>query len=391
MKKKILMTSFIAASLMASLSLTSFAGWEQDDYGWYYVNSNGVRQGRGWFTDPETKLIYFMDPGGYMMSDTMIEGYKLAEDGHRLDKTEAQLELEAKRAEEKASKPTPNKVRLEIENAGKTAVSRGYSIWTLRTHYQAEMQAFMDNIFKAMADEIYKDRKERRDQAYQAAKEAAEAASLANEDGSSVGDMSVDLSKLYPTSTLASKDNEAVHYSIYRLEDSQDIIAANYSKVSKKDTLRFVPYAFELSYNRGIASSESDLAAFDSGYKKLLVASLGQEQGNAVYEQVMAGTLEDGATGDTDSGNTFEVINKDGIVKIRVTCSEKTAESESSESEDTGLEENSTEEAVETSVEVPATSPVITPGQSQTDPETAENEENAEDQQSEDNQESMEG
>ena len=151
----------------------------------------------------------------------------------------------------------------------------------------------MDKIFKSMADEIYKDRKERRDQAYKEAKEAAQAASLANEDGSSVGEMSVDLSKLYPTSTLATKDNEAVHYSIYRLEDKQDIIAASYSKISKKDTLRYLPYAFELSYNRGITSSESDLAAFDQGYKKLLIASLGQEQGNAVYEQVMAGTLAD--------------------------------------------------------------------------------------------------
>ena len=387
MRKKVLLTSFLAVSLMASLSLTSFAGWEQDNYGWYYVNNNGVRLGGGWFTDPDTKLVYYMDPGGYMMSDTMVEGYKLAVDGHRLDKTPEQLEAEAKKAQEKASKPTPNKVRLQIESAGKEAVSRGYSVWTLRTHYQSEMQAFMDKIFKSMADEIYKDRKERRDQAYKEAKEAAQAASLANEDGSSVGEMSVDLSKLYPTSTLATKDNEAVHYSIYRLEDKQDIIAASYSKISKKDTLRYLPYAFELSYNRGITSSESDLAAFDQGYKKLLIASLGQEQGNAVYEQVMAGTLADGATGNTDSGNTFEVINKDGIVKIRVTCSEQTAESESenTEAENTETEENSSEQTAAASEEKPATSPVITPGQSQ---ESAEEQENTEDQQSAENQES---
>ena len=59
------------------------------------------------------------------MSDTMVEGYKLAEDGHRLDKIEAQLELEAKRAEEKASKPTPNKVRLEIEKCRKDGSIQG--------------------------------------------------------------------------------------------------------------------------------------------------------------------------------------------------------------------------------------------------------------------------
>ena len=102
MRKKVLLTSFLAVSLMASLSLTSFAGWEQDNYGWYYVNNNGVRLGGGWFTDPDTKLVYYMDPGGYMMSDTMVEGYKLAEDGHRLDKTPEQLEAEAKQAQEKA-------------------------------------------------------------------------------------------------------------------------------------------------------------------------------------------------------------------------------------------------------------------------------------------------
>ena len=105
------------------------------------------------------------------------------------------------------------------------------------------------------------------------------------------------------------------------------------------------------------------------------------------YEQVMAGTLADGATGNTDSGNTFEVINKDGIVKIRVTCSEQTAESESenTEAENTETEENSSEQTAAASEEKPATSPVITPGQSQ---ESAEEQENTEDQQSAENQES---
>ncbi len=378
MRKKILATSFLVMSLASSLTLTSYAGWVQDNYGWAYEKANGVRLGGGWFTDPETELIYYLDPGGYMMSNTMVEGYRLAEDGHRLDKTERQLELEAKRTKEKTSRPTPNKVRLQIENAGKEAVARGYSIWTLRSHYQSEMQAFMDKIFKAVADEIYKDRKERREQAYEAAREAARQAALENEGVSNVGDMSVDLTNLYPTSTFASKNNEEVRYNFHRIEDGQEILMTYYSKITKKDPRRYVPYAFELSYNRGLISSETDLEAFDDGYQKMLAAALGQYEGESVFQQVMEGSIEDGITGTTDSGNTYEVFCKDGAVKIQVTCSEKMPEDESEEQNDDNSEENASSETQET------TSKVITAGQGE------QADESTEAQQSDGNQENSE-
>ncbi|NBH72318.1 hypothetical protein D3Z51_09845 [Clostridiaceae bacterium] len=381
MRKKIFVASFIAASLSAAMAVPSFAGWVQDGDGWLYQYSNGTFAGQGWFTDPDTGLIYHLAPGGYMMSDTEVEGYKLAADGHRLDKTDEQLAREARAAEKKASKPTPNKAKLAIDAAVAEAKTKTYASSTLRTHYQAEMKVFMDKYFLEMSNELYKDIKERRAKVIEEAKAAAEAASLASEDGSETGDMSIDYSNMYPTDTYSGNDNEAVKYSIFRNEDKQDIISAYYSKIVKQDSNNYVPYTFELAYNRGIAPSEEDRDIFDKGYRKMLVASLGETKGNEVCELALAGTLEDGHTDTTDAGNSFVVMNKNGVLTIRVTCSEK-VEAEPTDGQDAEGTTESTEasdtqgEAQEPAEEAASTtSSVITSGQKKSDEAQGEQEE----------------
>lgn len=355
MRKKIFVTSFIAVSLSAAMGLTSFAGWVNDGNGWLYQYDNGTTAGQGWFTDPETGLIYHLAPGGYMMSDTEVEGYKLASDGHRLEKTEEQLAKEARAAEKKSSRPTPNKAKLAIDAAAAEAKTRAFAASNLRVHYQAEMKVYMDKYFLEMANELYKDIKERREKVIEDAKAAAEAASLANEDGSETGDMSIDFTNMYPTDTYSGNDNEAVKYSIFRNEDKQDIIAASYSKIVKQDSEKYVPYTFELAYNRGIAPSEEDRNILDQGYQKLLVASLGETKGNEIYELALAGTLEDGHTDTTDTENSFAVMIKDGVLTIRVTCSEKVASESSEEQEGENADAQDSEDGT--------TSSVITSGQ----------------------------
>ena len=384
MRKKIFVTSFIAASLSAAMVVPSFAGWIQDGNGWLYQYDNGTTAGQGWFTDPDTGLVYHLDPGGYMMSETEVEGYKLASDGHRLEKTDEQLAREARAAERKASKPTPNKAKMAIDAAVAEAKTRTYAASTLRAHYQAEMKVFMDKYFLEMSGELYKDIKERRAKVIEEAKAAAEAASLASEDGSETGDMSIDYSNMYPTDTYSGNDNEAVKYSIFRNEDKQDIISASYSKIVKQDSEKYVPYTFELAYNRGIAPSEEDRDIFDQGYQKMLVACLGETKGNEVYELALAGTLEDGHADTTDTGNSFVVMNKNGVLTIRVTCSEKVEEEPAEGQEAEGDAESTTADTQETAQEpeeaASTTSSVITSGQGKKDGDQADTQETQENQ-----------
>ncbi|MCI8658751.1 MAG: hypothetical protein HFG54_00685 [Lachnospiraceae bacterium] len=381
MRKKVLTASFLAISISASMGLTSYAGWVHDGHGWQYQYADGSTAKQGWLTDPDTGLIYHMAPGGYMMSDTEVEGYKLASDGHRLDKTDEQIARETREKEKKESRPSPNKAKMALDATVAEAKTRDYANSTLRSHYQAEMQVFMDKIFSDIANELYKDIKDRRAAAIEAAQEAAVAASMESEDGGDIGELSVDFSNLYPTDTYKANDNENVKYSIFRTEDNQDIIAASYSKIVKPESARYVPYTFELGYNRSIIASDEDLAAFDKGLQRLLVASLGQEQGGTIYDQIVTGAIADGTSGNTDSGNSFVIMKKNEVVTIRVTCSEKTSE-EAEMTDETG--ENEGDAQTETSVEnTETTSSVITSGQGQ-------NQESEEDQNEEQAQEENE-
>ncbi|WP_293978482.1 hypothetical protein [uncultured Clostridium sp.] len=55
-------------------------GWFKDNDGkWYYMSDNGEMQ-TGWIKDSNGKW-YYLNDSGVMLSDTIIDGYVLDEDG----------------------------------------------------------------------------------------------------------------------------------------------------------------------------------------------------------------------------------------------------------------------------------------------------------------------
>ena len=70
MRKKALGIAAVAAAMTLSTGITAFAaGWvtESTPYGdkQKYVYDNGNWPSGNWFTDPDTQLVYHLDPDGY--------------------------------------------------------------------------------------------------------------------------------------------------------------------------------------------------------------------------------------------------------------------------------------------------------------------------------------
>lgn len=322
MKRKAIAVTVLAASLSVAAGLTSYAGWVQDSYGWGYQRADGSWVGCGWFTDPEDGSQYYMDPDGYMMSETRVEGFWLGADGRKQEKSQAEIQAEAERAARVAARPSPNKEVAAIEGSADSAKKAVAATSTFRKHYQAEMKTHMDRIFLSMAEKLYADAEERTAAALEAAKQAALEASMNSEDGDSVGDLSVDLSNLYPTDTRANDDNLKTYYSIFKKDGAQDIISGSFSKNRNKDSRLYVPYAMELTYARDNANNAEETVVFDEGYRQLLIAAIGESAGQAIYDKSMSGELADGTLGDADNGNTYSVAVKNGKITVQVTCSE---------------------------------------------------------------------
>ena len=79
MRKKALGIAAVAAAMTLSTGITAFAaGWvtESTPYGdkQKYVYDNGNWPSGNWFTDPDTQLVYHLDPDGYRMTDTTVDG-----------------------------------------------------------------------------------------------------------------------------------------------------------------------------------------------------------------------------------------------------------------------------------------------------------------------------
>ena len=73
MRKKALGIAAVAAAMTLSTGITAFAaGWvtESTPYGdkQKYVYDNGNWPSGNWFTDPDTQLVYHLDPDGYRMT-----------------------------------------------------------------------------------------------------------------------------------------------------------------------------------------------------------------------------------------------------------------------------------------------------------------------------------
>jgi len=353
MKRRVIVTSCLAMSLSMATGLTSYAGWVQESNGWAYVYDDGHRAPCGWFTDPETGAEYHLDPDGYMMTETRVDGFWLEADGRKRAKTQAEIEAEENKKKREASKPSPAKAQAAIKAAAAEAKETNVAVSTIRSHYVGEMQALMDKIYIGMAEKLYADKEERQKARLEEAKQKAlaEAEQKALELGGDVeiedlvdlDKVKADYSDLYPTVANTINNNQETEYSFVRISDKQNIISTKYSKILIKKSIYYIDHALEISYNRGLANSDEERAVFDEGYRQLLVAALGGNEGAALCDRILAGAVETEASGVTDTGNTYVVKNMDGLVTIQVTCSEKTESTDGTENADEGQSESSVE------------------------------------------------
>lgn len=287
MKRKLLGVTVITAALAISASMTAFAGWVQDSNGWAYQNDDGSWRGMGWFTDPTDGSIYFLDPDGYMMADTHVEGFRLGADGRRIEKTEEEIQKEAERKQREASRPSPSKQLSAAEAAAQAAKNSNIAASTARIAYQAEMKKLMDIIFI---------------------------------DARKTLDNSID--------GRTTEDNMETTYRYFL--NGRDSVVCSLWKVSNEKSYDYKANALDLTYDRNAVSDEAQVQLLDSMVRRLMVASLGETTGNALLDNVFAenaagnGTFE--WSGNTDSGNYYALTCKNGVVSIKVTCSEKTAE-----------------------------------------------------------------
>ncbi len=323
MKKKLLGFGVLTAALTLATGITAFAaGWKQDTNGWYYEYDNGNWATCGWFTDPADNAMYYLDPDGYMMSGTTVEGFKLGDDGRRIEKTEEDIQREKERKARLASRPSPNKEMAAAElaaDAAKTAVSASS---TLRLSYQSEMKTFMD-------------------------KHYIEAFKAMNELESESVDRSVVEDNIETT---------------YRFQaGGGPVVEACLWKMSNEQSLNYKPEAIIMTYNRNLLGDANEIAVFENLFKNMNIASLGETEGQAVTDfynaEVAAGNSRFDRTGTTDTGNSYTLAYRSGKVTISVVCSEYVAPAEGAEN----TEAAQTQEAAAPAEEV-VTSKVIVAG-----------------------------
>lgn len=311
MKKNLIGISVLAAALTISASMTAFAGWTQDTNGWTYQRDDGTWVGSGWFTDPADGAIYYIDPDGYMMKDTHIEGYRLGADGRRIEKTAEDIQKEEARKQQVASRPSPGKEHAAADLAANAAKSANAATTTSRLSYQSEMKKLMDTIFIDARNSL---------------------------DASIVG--------------TTTSDNLETTYR-FSLNGNHSIVSS-LQKSSNTKSASYVPHALELMYNRNAVSDEASVTLLDSSFRRLMVAGLGENVGNALLDNIFAENAKGNSkfewTGNTDSGNYYNMVCSNGTITIKVTCSEKTAEQIAAEqaAAQAATEQASTEQAATT-------------------------------------------
>lgn len=327
MKKKLMGISVLAAALTLSTGITAFAGWKQDTNGWYYENADGSWVGCGWFTDPADGAIYYLDPDGYMMSGTSVEGFKLGDDGRRIEKTAEDLAREAERKARIASRPSPAKEQAAADLAADAAKKGTTATSTTRLAYQAEMKVFMDNLFI---------------------------------------DTQKKLNAANSTATKSSTTEDNLETTYRFSAAAGPVVEASLWKMSNPNNSNYKPTSLDLEYNRNYVTEAADIEKFDSLFQRMCVAALGETEGKAVsdtyYAEIAAGNTSFERSGNTDTGNHYTMKYNAGKAFIEVTCSEITPE-------DPNAAESTDEESVPmetlTAAE-PVTASVITAGQGST-------------------------
>ncbi len=314
MKKKLIGISALSAALAISAAMPAFAGWFKDGDQWAYEYADGSRpKNASWFTDPDTKLEYYLDPDGHMMSGTTIEGFWLDDNGVKQEKSESQLALEEERRQRNANRNTPAKEQSLAKEAADKAKTTSMAASTTRFTYQTEMKALMDVIYIDTLKKI-------------------------NE----LGNSSV-------TRDIVENNLQTTYG--FKAENRGIVINTTLWKSSNTKSVNYVPHVLEMSYNRSVPSTDEEAALFNDSFKRLLVASLGENQGNAVYERIFAEEVGNGAkfdvSGNTDTGNMYELSYRNNSASLTVTCSEivPTPEEETAAGDETS--ENATDENAE--------------------------------------------
>lgn len=324
MKKKLLGITLFAAALTLSTGITAFAGtWKEDALGKYYENDDGSRPVyAGWFTDPADGAVYGMDPDGYVMVNSDMGSYRTDDQGRRIDPTEEDLQRAAERKAELATRPSPAKKHAAAEVAADAAKSASAASSTTRSSYQAEMRVFMEKLF--------------------------------NEAKTKRSDATVQVD--------GSEDNTEVTYG-FKNPDGYRFISSTIWKSAKATAVNYKDYAFEMSYH--FDSAAKDMSVFDNVYNQLTVAALGETEGPAVLEYVQTernnGSSSFDRTGSTDTGNSYKLTYRNGLVTITVTCSEIVPQSETpADTEAAETPEADTADTADTTV---STTSVIVAGQ----------------------------
>lgn len=331
MRKKFLVMAATAAALTMATGITAFAGtWKSDTWGTYYENEDGTRPVyAGWFTDPADGSIYFMDPDGYIMVGTVVEGFKLGDDGRRVEKTEEDLAKEAERKAAIASRPSPAKAAAQATQNAKTGTT---AVATTRGSYLAEMTVFMDKVFIATADK-----------------------------------------RTDTTITPASTKNSTELSYAFANPDGYQFIKASLWKVGKSTAADYHENTAEFVYHYD-AVGDPDRDIYTSAFEELIVISAGETEGKNIVDAInterAAGTTSFNRSGQTDTGNSYTLKYNGNLATLKIVCSEivaPTADENAEATEGTAAEENAVEEAA-------ATTSVIVAGQSSssTEADTAE-------------------
>ncbi len=286
MRKRIIGLTALAAVLTLSTGITAFAGsWKEDAIGRYYENDDGTRPVYAdWFTDPADGNVYHMDPDGYVMINAEVGSFRTDDNGRRIEKTEAELKQEAERKEELKKRPNPAKGQLHAEDAG-NAVKAGTSttaVGTVRNTYQTEMSEFA---VKHMTNA--KDARTSRD-----------------------------------VKPVQNEDNTLLTYA-FQNPDGYQFLKATIWKGLRETSPSYKPYSFELAYH--FDSAAADTEVYNEAYNQLTVAALGSSAGPAALEAIQTersnGTTNFDQSGTTDTGNSYSVRYRNGLVTIYVTCS----------------------------------------------------------------------
>lgn len=64
-----------------TVSIEDYGDWAYDENGWWIQFKDGSYLTNAWWQSPDSKLWYYMGSDGYMVTNTMIDGYTINADG----------------------------------------------------------------------------------------------------------------------------------------------------------------------------------------------------------------------------------------------------------------------------------------------------------------------